>query len=60
MEDHLECEMESSDAVEDLKLLIDSIKYQEGDLEFQEQALKTMASLVRTNGNYSGCIKKTT
>ena len=38
-------------AVEDIKLLIDCIKYQTDDLGYQEQALKTMASICHTNGN---------
>ena len=50
-EDHDETTIEST-ALEDLKLLIESIKYQQQDLEFQEQALKTMASVFRTSGKH--------
>ena len=52
VEGHEETTIDSKTAVENLKLLLESIKYQQGDLEFQEQALKTMASVFRTSGIY--------
>lgn len=40
-------------AVEDLKLLIDCIKYQNDDVSYQVQALKTMASFCHTSDDAS-------
>jgi hypothetical protein len=51
MEDHEETSLKNT-AVEDLKLLIESVKYQQEDFKFQEQALKTMASIFRTSGKF--------
>ena len=50
MEENDETEINGKAVVEDLKLLIESITYQQEDLEFQEQALKTMASIFHTSG----------
>ena len=52
MEDYEETMVEDTAAVEELRLLIESIQYRPEDLEFQEQALKTMASIFRTSGMF--------
>ncbi|XP_028414048.1 uncharacterized protein LOC114537111 isoform X2 [Dendronephthya gigantea] len=59
MDDHDERMEADTAALDDLKLLIESIKYRHEDLEFQEQALKTMASIFRTSDNTSSFLVHT-
>lgn len=56
MGDQNKCEVKDS-LFEDIKLLIETIKYQQDKPELQEQALKTMASILHTHGNFC-CIKQ--
>lgn len=50
--ERLAAESSTESVVEDLKLLIESIKYQEDDIHCQEQAFKTIASLCHTSGKF--------